>query len=70
MLTLQDEELGTDIQGVYALIDSPPEPHFGDGEFLGDNEVFRALMSYDNPVGVNTLMYKYQIVSFGPRQLS
>jgi hypothetical protein len=44
------------------LLDSPPEPRFGDGEFLGDHDVFTALTNYDNPVGVNTLMYKYQIV--------
>lgn len=51
------------MQALYALIESPPEPSFGPGEFVGDEEAFEALREYECPAGVKTQMYKYQIVS-------
>lgn len=50
------------MQALYSLIESPPEPSFGPGEFVGDEDVYEGLTNYENPYGVNTLMYKYQIV--------
>lgn len=62
-LTNQEEEVGVGMQALYALIESPPEPAFGEPEFIGDQEVFDGLAGYENPPGVQTMMYKYQIVS-------
>lgn len=61
-LTHQPEDIGTDMQSLYALIQSPPEPHFEASDSLGDNEIFDALAAYENPPGVRTMMYRYQIV--------
>lgn len=62
----QNEDLGTGMQALYALIDNPPEPRFGRPEFVRDEEVFDGLRSYINPPGVITALYAYQIVSCQP----
>lgn len=59
---MQPEDLGASIQELYALIDNPPDPSFEPGEFLNDDEVFEGLTNYENPVGIRTMLYKYQIV--------
>ncbi|KAL1413033.1 hypothetical protein Q8F55_000782 [Vanrija albida] len=63
LLETSEEEVGVGMQALYALIESPPEPSFGEPEFIGDEEVFDGLTAYENPTGVQTMMYKYQIRS-------
>ncbi|WOO76723.1 putative ATP-dependent helicase [Vanrija pseudolonga] len=63
LLATSEEEVGVGMQALYALIESPPEPAFGEPEFIGDQEAFDGLAGYENPPGVQTMMYKYQIRS-------
>lgn len=49
------------MQSLYALIESPPDPSIPDGA-EGD-EAFATLAAYEDPVGVKTPLYRYQIVS-------
>lgn len=58
----QIEDLETDTKALYALIQDPPEPSFGEPEFFGDEQLFAGLTEYENPQGVKTMMYKYQLV--------
>ncbi|GMK56187.1 hypothetical protein CspeluHIS016_0300270 [Cutaneotrichosporon spelunceum] len=57
------EDIGTGMQALYALIDNPPEPNFGEPQFIRDEEVFEGLRTYTNPPGVKTTLYAYQIRS-------
>ncbi|EJT48911.1 hypothetical protein A1Q1_02006 [Trichosporon asahii var. asahii CBS 2479] len=51
----------TDMQSLYSLIESPPEPSVP-ADAQGD-EAFATLAAYEDPVGVKTPLYKYQIRS-------
>lgn len=50
------------MQSLYSLIESPPEPSVP-ADAQGD-EAFATLAAYEDPLGVKTPLYKYQIVSY------
>ncbi|OCF57589.1 hypothetical protein L486_05048 [Kwoniella mangroviensis CBS 10435] len=62
ILSIRPED-GQSIQEIYSSIPSPPDPHFKHSDSLSDRELFNSLNDYENPFGVKTDSYKYQIVS-------
>ncbi|WWC71430.1 uncharacterized protein I206_105386 [Kwoniella pini CBS 10737] len=51
------------MQDIYSEIPSPHDPHFAYSDSIPDRELFDSLEAYENPYGVQTDLYKYQIRS-------
>ncbi|WRT68549.1 uncharacterized protein IL334_005526 [Kwoniella shivajii] len=51
------------MQDIYTGVPSPHAPQFGPTTSLPDKELFESLEAYENPYGVRTDLYKYQIRS-------
>ncbi|KAK6910808.1 hypothetical protein I203_104841 [Kwoniella mangroviensis CBS 8507] len=62
ILSIRPED-GQSMQEIYSSIPSPPDPHFKHSDSLSDRELFNSLNDYENPFGVKTDSYKYQIRS-------
>ncbi|WWC63468.1 uncharacterized protein I303_106071 [Kwoniella dejecticola CBS 10117] len=51
------------MQDIYSQVPSPPIPQFVNPDSISDRELFDSLQAYENPYGVQTDLYKYQIRS-------
>ncbi|WVR09439.1 hypothetical protein IAU60_006506 [Kwoniella sp. DSM 27419] len=51
------------MQDIYTSVPSPPDPFFHPADSSADQELFDAMERFDNPLGVKTDLYRYQLRS-------
>lgn len=62
VLGLTDED-DLNMLDLYAAVPSPPSPIFKRCRWKADDEVKQRLAEFENPLGVQTPLYQYQVVS-------